>query len=341
MNQKITLELKNKSAALDLMKKAMCFTIPGALRVATKLNIADLLKEGPKHIDELAKLTHSSPSSLNRILRMLSSENIFYESEGLNYSLAPAGQFLLKEHEYSLRDAVLMLTNETLWRPVGDAVESVQKNPAFENLYGMSFYQYWQDNVREDHDFQAGMSSLSKVENYFIIKNYDFPQNKVVTDIAGGLGGLLLEVLRANPTLKGQLFDREHVLERTRLVELGDDSRWKLIPGDLFGEFPESDIYLIKYIMHDWDDESVVKILSNCRKAMKPDSKILIIEPVIFKKNVPDAAKFMDLLCMTAFPDSGERTEDEFIILLDKADLKINKIIKTETYNSILEVTIK
>lgn len=336
-----TLNLKNKSAALDLMKKSMSFTVPAALRVAAKLKIADLLKDGPKNINEIAEETNSIPSVLNRILRMLASENILYESENLNYSLAPAGQFLLSDHEYSLRDAVLMLTNETLWRPVGDITESVQDNPAFENLYGMSFYQYWQDNTREDHDFQAGMSSLSKIENYFIIKYYEFPENKLVTDIAGGLGGLLLEVLRKNPTLKGQLFDRQHVLERTKLVELGDDSRWKLIPGDLFGKYPESDIYLIKYIIHDWDDESVIKIFKNFRKVMKEDSKVLIIEPIVFKKNIPDVAKYMDLLCVSAFPESGERTEEEFIELLDKADLKINKFIKTETYNSILEVVIK
>ncbi|MEQ5205960.1 MULTISPECIES: methyltransferase [Proteus] len=335
------LDLNNKSAALDLMKKSMSFTIPGALRVAAKLKIADLLKEGPKDINELAKKTNSIPYVLNRILRMLASESIFYESEGERYSLAPAGRFLLSDHKYSLRDAVLMLTNETLWRPVGDVIESVQGNPAFENLYGMSFYQYWQDNVREDHDFQAGMSSLSKIENYFLIKHYKFPENKIVTDIAGGLGGLLLEILKENPTLKGQLFDHPHVLERTKLVELSDDSRWKLIPGDLFGDYPESDIYLMKYIVHNWNNEKVINIFKNLRKIMKADSKVLIIEPVIFKKNIPDVAKYMDMICMSAFPESGERTEDEFIALLDQSDLKINKVIKTETYNSILEVVIK
>ncbi|WP_368887668.1 methyltransferase [Proteus columbae] len=335
------LNLQNKADALAVMKKAMSFTIPAALRVAAKLNIADLLKEGSKNINELAEKTNSIPVVLNRILRMLASEGIFSESEGSRYSLAPAGYFLLSDHEYSLRDAVLMLTNETLWRPVGDVIESVQGNPAFENLYGMPFYQYWQDNVRDDHDFQAGMNSLSKIENYFIIKHYEFPEDITITDIAGGLGGLLLNVLKENPTLKGQLFDRPHVLERTLLTELNDNSRWKLISGDLFGEYPESDIYLIKYIIHDWDDESVIKFFKNFRNAMKPNSKILIIEPVIFKKNVPDMAKYMDLLCMSAFPESGERTEDEFIALLDQADLKINKVIKTGTYNSILEVVIK
>ncbi|OAT46484.1 O-demethylpuromycin-O-methyltransferase [Proteus hauseri ATCC 700826] len=336
-----TFDLKNKAAAIDLMKKTMLFAIPAALRAAAKLKIADLLKDGPKSVNELAKETNSLPLALNRILRILASENIFYESEGLTYSLAPAGHFLLSDHEYTLRDSILMLTNETFWRPVGDVVESVQGNPAFENLYGMSFYEYWQDNVREDHDFQVGMNSLSKIENYFIVKHYDFPKNKVVTDIAGGLGGLLLEVLRVNPTLKGQLFDRKHVLERTRLTELGDDSRWKLIEGDLFGDYPESDIYLIKYIIHDWDDNSAVTFFKNFRKAMKPDSKVLIIEPVIFKKNIPDTAKYMDILCMSAFPESGERTVDEFNNLLDQADLKINKIIKTDTYHAILEVVIK
>lgn len=336
-----TLNLQNKADALAVMKKAMSFTIPAALRVAVKLNIADLLKNGSKSIDELAEKTNSSPSALNRILRMLASEKIFYELENQSYSLTPMGDFLLSDHKYSLRDAILMLTNETLWGPVGDITESVRGNPAFENLYGISFYQYWQDNVRKDHDFQSGMSSLSKIENYFIIKHYEFPENVTITDIAGGLGGLLLNVLKENPTLKGQLFDRPHVLERTLLTELNDDSRWNLVSGDLFGEYPESDIYLIKYIIHDWDDESVIKIFKNFRNAMKPNSKILVIEPVIFKKNVPDMAKYMDLLCMCAFPESGERTEEEFIKLLDQADLKINKVIKTETYNSILEIVIK
>lgn len=334
-------ELKNEKNALDLMRKSMYFTVSGALRVGAKLKIADFLKKGPKTVYQLAEETNSVPAVLNRILRMLASENILHEEDNLTYSLTPTGEFLLTDHEYSLRDAVLMLTDETLWRPVGNVTEAVQGNPIFEALYGTSFYDYWKDNVKEDHDFQAGMSSLSKIENYYFIKSYNFPKNKTVTDIAGGLGGLLLEVLRVNPTLKGQLFDREHVLSRNKLTQLGDDSRWKLIPGDLFGSFPKSDIYLIKYIMHDWDDKHVLKILKNFRQVMEPDSKVLIIEPVIMVKNKEDMAKYIDLLCVGAFPESGERTEEEFKVLLDKADLKINRIIKSDSYNTILEVVIK
>lgn len=336
-----SLTYKDKSAALYLMKKTVCFSISGALRVAAKLNIADLLREGPKHINELAKQTNALPALLNRVLRILASENIFYESEHQYYSLAPAGRFLLNDHQYSLRDTVMTFTNETFWLPVGNAIDSVQGEPAFEKLYGMSFYQYWQDNVREDHDFQSGMSALSRLESQFVINQYPFPDNKVVTDIAGGLGVVLLEILKSNPTLKGQLFDREHVLERTCLTELNDDSRWELITGDLFGEFPQSDFYIFKFILHNWDDDDVVRFLKNCRKAMKPDSKIIIIESIIYKKNTPDTAKFIDILCMSVFSGSGDRTEEEIALLLDRAGLRINQCIKTQSYNSILEVVIK
>ncbi|HGN0024661.1 TPA: methyltransferase [Proteus mirabilis] len=336
-------DLENKKGALHLIEKTMGYTVSGALRAAALLKVADLLKDGPKNINELAKETNTVPIVLNRILRILASENIFHEEDGLNYSLAPAGHFLISDHKYTLHDSILMLTDETFWLPVGEVIESLKDNPVFEHIYGQSFYEYWKDekNIKEDHDFQKGMNSLSKIENYFIVKNYEFPKNKIVTDIAGGLGGLLLEVLKNNPTLKGQLFDQAHVLARTRLTELEDDSRWKLIEGDLFGDYPESDLYLIKYIIHDWNNTSAVTFFKNFRKAMKPDSKVLIIEPVIIKKNEHDLAKYVDVLCMSAFPESGERTIEEFEKLLDQADLKINKIIKTETYNVILEVVIK
>jgi cyclopropane fatty-acyl-phospholipid synthase-like methyltransferase len=185
------------------------------------------------------------------------------------------------------------------------------------------------------------MSSMSEVENMFLVRSYDFPKNATVVDVAGGMGGLLLQVLRANPTLHGILFDQPHVLNRNRLAELGDDSRWELQGGSFFEACPEGDIYLLKYITHDWSDENSAKILSNCRKAMRPGGKILIMDPVIPEGSVRHSGKEMDLLLMASFDGGRERTESELKELVDNAGLKINRIIDSGFFVSIIETVAK
>ncbi|WP_145519896.1 methyltransferase [Yersinia mollaretii] len=333
------LKYEGDTAALYLLEQAMGFTFQASLRAAAILGIADHLTKGAKTAEELGQAVGADWRLLNRVLRMLASRHIFAESENGQFSLTPAAEFLRTDNNNSLRSAVLMLTDKTFWLPLGNLVENLRGESAFKQAFGMSFYEYWsQENIPEsDSDFHTGMSSMSSVENNFLVRSYDFPEHATVVDIAGGFGGLLLKVLQHNPTLHGILFDRPAVLARNRLGELGDDSRWETQSGNFFESCPSADIYLLKYITMDWPEEQASKILRSCRNAMRPNSKVLILEPVISREDTWQGGKEIDLLLLGSFDGGQARTEDELKVLLASADLKLNRIIDTGSYVSIIE----
>jgi len=327
----------SEEEAVFLLDQAMGYAYQAALRVAALLQVADHLSQGPMTAEELAKITGTHGQRLHRVLRVLATRGVFHEIEGGRFELNPLAELLRTDAALSLRSAVLMLTDERLWRPVGKLVESVRGNSAFKHIYGMSFWDYWAKDDVSTEDFHVGMSSMSDAENLFLARSYDFPENATVADIAGGFGGLLLRVLQQNPTLKGILFDRANVLARNRLGELGDSRRWKLAEGDFFHTVPSADIYLLKYIMHDWPDEKSTQILRCIRKAMPVGARVLIMDPIIPKGNAHHTGKIMDLLCMGIYDGGRERTEKEFRQLLADSDLKINRIIDNGFYISTIE----
>lgn len=330
---------EDDTAALYLLEQAMGFTFQASLRAAAILGVADHLTKGAKTAEELGQAVGADWRQLNRVLRMLASRNIFEELEESRYSLNPAAQFLRSDSSNSLRSAVLMLTDKTFWLPLGNLVENLRGESAFKNVFGMSFYEYWsRDNIPESEgDFHTGMSSMSSVENEFLVRSYDFPKHATVIDIAGGFGGLLLKVLQKNPTLHGILFDRPAVLAKNRLGELGDDSRWETQTGNFFESCPAADIYLLKYITMDWPEEQASQILRSCRNAMRPNSKVLIFEPVISREDTRQGGKEIDLLLLGSFDGGQARTEEELKTLLASANLKLNRIIDTGSYVSIIE----
>ncbi|WP_242555363.1 methyltransferase [Bacillus cereus] len=327
----------SEAAALFLLEETMGYAYPSAIRAVTLLGVADYLVNGPKTINELAHATKADEQRLHRVLRLLASRGIFHEKENGQYELTNAAEYLRTDAPVSLRSAVLMLTDETFWRPSGEIAQGVRGIPPFKQIFGTTFWEYWIEKGPSSEDFHSGMSSMSQIENEFLVRSYDFPEGSTVVDIAGGFGGLLLKILQKNPTLRGILFDRPQVLERHRLGELGDDTRWELQSGDFFKSCPSGDLYVIKYIMHDWPDEQATRILRSCREAMAPGGRVLIMDPVIPPGNIPHAGKLLDLLVMTIFDGGRERTEKELRQLLAGADLKLNRVIDTGSYVSIVE----
>ncbi|AJJ10282.1 calO1 [Yersinia rohdei] len=330
---------ESEKAALYLLGEAMGFSYQAALRAVAVLGVADYLVDGAKTAQQLGMELGVDAQNLHRVMRLLATRNIFHEETGDLFRLNPAAKLLCSSEPHSLRHAVLMLTDETFWGPLGNIAESVQGHSAFKQLYGMSFFEYWSkpQTRSPEYDFHSGMSSMSEVENLALVRSYNFPEGATVVDIAGGLGGLLLTVLQANPTLQGILFDQAPILARHRLGELADDARWRVQPGSFFESCPAADFYLLKYITHDWPDEKTIEILHNCRKAMLPNGKVLIMDTIIPEGNTPHFGKNMDLLLMASFDGGRERTEAELSELLAKAELKINRIIDTGSYVSIVE----
>lgn len=340
MSQRNSLDLLSRKEGMCLLEQSMGFVWQAALRAVAVLGVADLLVEGKKSVKQLAKELNVDGDYLHRIMRLLSSRGVFNELSETEYGLSHSAQFLRSDHEFSLRAAVLMLTDQTFWQPAARMDEILQGKPVFNLLFGKPFYDYWQhdDTVTGSNIFHAGMASMSSVENETITGSYSFPENAVVADIAGGLGNLLLAILRRNPTLTGILFDQKDVLERNRLSLLNDNRRWKTVEGSFFEACPAADIFLLKYILMDWPDEKAIQILQCCRNAMKDNSRLLIFEPLIKKENNQQGRFEIDLLLLTSFDGGRARTEPEYQVLFEQTNLKLNKIIDTGSYLSILEV---
>jgi len=328
---------ESEAASMLLIDQAMGYAYPAGLRAATILGVADHLANGPKTAEELAGATKADPLKLYRVLRLLATRGIFRENADGRFALTPAAEFLRSDIPNSLRQGVLMLTDETFWRPSGELVESVRGNPAFKHIYGMPFFDYWAQESAPTEDFHIGMSSMSDAENEFLARAYDFPEGATVVDVAGGFGGLLLRILRLNPSLHGILYDQPHVLDRHRLKELGDDKRWELVSGDFFKSCPRGDIYVLKYIVHDWPDEKAVQILRNCREAMNPGGRVLVMDPVIPTGNEPHTGKIMDLVCMAIYEGGRERREEELRRVLAEAGLRLTRVIDTGCFISVVE----
>ncbi|MEV7229072.1 methyltransferase [Polymorphospora sp. NPDC051019] len=320
-------ETENEDVAF-IIDEALGYVYPAALRTAALVGVADHLRDGPRSVDELASLTRTPPDRLHRVLRLLATKGVFAEDEAGLFKLTGRASALCVSAPNSVRAAVLMLTDPALWRSVGELTESVRSGTSsFDRIFGMPLFEYYARDPDAIAGFHVGMAAFSAVEERPAALACAVPPHATVVDVAGGHGGLLREVLRANPSTRGVLFDQEHVLAGHRLGE--DETlagRWRLAAGDFLDEVPSGDVHLLKRIIHDWDDTTCVRILTNCRRAMTTGGRILIIDSVVPAGNQPHQAKALDLVMMAALP-GRERTEEQFAELLETAGLHLSGIV--------------
>lgn len=330
-----------RSAEADLrfalMDHAMGYLFPAALRAVAVLGVADHLTREPRPVAELAEAVGADPRNLYRTLRLLATRGVFTEDDAGRFALTPMAELLRTDRPSSFRAAVLMLTDKTFWLPAGELEDAVRTGASpFERLFGMPFFDYFAREADIAEIFHTGMAATSDPENPIIARAYDFPPTAVVVDVGGGHGGLLLAVLRDHPGLHGVLFDQPHVLEEHLLDGLGADYRWDLVAGDFFTEAPPGDLYLIKRILHDWDDEDCVRILRRCRQAISDRGRVLVMDAVIPPGNDPDPGKVIDLLMMGLLT-GRERTHEEFDDLFTRAGFRLARVLPTGTRLSIVE----
>lgn len=309
-----------------IVEQAMGYMYSAALRAVTVLGVAEHLAGGPRTPAELAALTGSDGAFLRRTLRFLATREIFREDEDGRFHLTPHADILRAGVAGSIKAGVLTLTSEPYWLSTGDFVEAIRHGrPAFDLRYGQSFFEYLTTNPATGLMFAEGMASMSAGENGHILASYKFPGTGTVVDVGGGRGGLLLEVLRANPELHGLLLDQEEVLAGNVLGELGDPARWESVPGDFFESVPAGDAYLVKNVLHDWNDEQCVRILRNCRAAMNPGARIIAIDAVLPASNEPHFGKAVDIM-MLLLASGQERTRPEWNTVFAAAGLHITSI---------------
>lgn len=309
--------------------------------VAAKLGIADLLAEKPRPVAELAAQTGTHERSLYRLLRMLTSVGVFSETDPRVFGNNPLSETLRADVPNSMRDVTLWMGEEPHWRVFGEMLYSVQTGkPAWSRVHGEEVFPYlFQTNTELGDIFNRAMTSFSGTTIPAVLEAYDFSEATVVADIAGGYGHLLAAVLKQNPQARGILYDLPYTLEKADalLAQEAVADRVEKMSGDFFASIPvKADVYLLKHIIHDWNDEQCVTILKNIRAAMPDNGKVLILDAVISEGDAPDMGKIIDMEMLVS-PGGIERTAAEFRELLAAAGFELTQIVPTKSFISVVE----
>lgn len=324
-----------------MMQMAMGFIVSQAISVAAKLYIADHLKDGAKSVAELARLTETHEPSLYRLLRALASVGVFRKDAEGRFANSPLSEVLRSDHPDSMRGAAHMICDREHWNAHGNLLQSVKTGEiAFEYAFGQPIFPYYAENPEPAKIFFDAMTSFSKSAAKAVAEVYDFSRTQTIADIGGGHGLVLATVLQSNPQAEGILFDQPSVVAEAGdlLRSEGVADRVKTLGGDFFAEIPvAADVYLMKFIIHDWNDEQSVSILSNLAKSAEPGAKVLLIETVIEEDDhAPSASKLMDLN-MLAMTGGKERTPTEYAELFEKTGFKLTRVIPTPSPLQIVE----
>jgi len=316
------------------------FWISRGVYVIAKLGIPDLLKSGPKTADELAAATKMHAPSLFRILRALASVGVLSSVNGGRFAQTPVSETLVTDAPGSLRWFAVSELGQEHYPAWGNLMHSVKTGEiAFDNFFGVDIWKYFQQNPEDAAVFNDSMSSVTAATNEAILSLYDFSSFGTVVDVGGGHGGLITSILKRNPKVKGVLFDAPEVIEgaRPKLEAAGLAERCETVAGDFFKSVPAGgDAYVMKWIIHDWDDEKSITILRNCRSRMRANGRLILVDCVVPESDEPHFSKFIDLN-MLVMTGGKERTAKEFEQLLGAAGFKLLRIIPTELPTSIVE----
>lgn len=313
------------------------------LFTVAKLGVADTLARGPLKPEAIARRVGAHAPYLRRIMRALASLGVFAEDASGRFRLTPLAQMLRSNHPGSLRDFILMIIDDYNWQAWGALSEVIKTGASpFEHVHGTSIFEYLHDHPDKEQIFAASMASNSSVEVRAVVRAYPFGELSKLVDVGGAHGHLLASILRRHKRLKGVLFDRPEVVataaERGLVTAPDLRDRCERVGGDFFEAVPAgSDGYIMKHILHDWDDARCVRILRNCREAMRRDGRVLVVENVVRPGNGADTVKLMDVNMMVAAPGGSERTRAEFRALFGEAGLRLKRVIPTAETISILE----
>jgi O-methyltransferase domain/Dimerisation domain len=318
----------------------MGFRTTQLVHIAARLGIADLLKDGPQGASALATAVGAHPRALYRLLRALASLGIFAETTDGRFDLTPLAQTLRSDVPGSLRPLALLYGDEWLWTAYGRTLYSIMTGlPAFDQVHGQTLFDYLHLHPPAALTFDQGMTAYSEQEAAAVLRAYDFSGASTLVDVGGGQGALLAAILTAYPQAYGILFEHSSVIDRARhvMAHAGLADRCAMKPGDFFEAVPDGgDVYLLKSILHNWDDGRSTTILKNCRNVMRRSSRILIIERIVPDGNEPSEAKLFDVN-MLVILGGLERTKTEYESLLEEAGFHLTQVIPTRAPVSILE----
>jgi hypothetical protein len=313
--------------------------VAGALAGLAQLGIADLVAAGPRSAADLAREIGADASALYRLMRATASVGVLAEQEDGRFAQTPLSDCLRRDATPSLRDLAIMGGREwgaLAWSQIEYGIRTGK--PSVDKVYGMPIFEYMAKHPEEAAIFNGAMTSISAIDSPAVAAAYDFSGFGSLVDVGGGHGLLLATILAKTPGLNGILYDLDFVVAGAPEGPLAPYmDRCSLASGDMFATVPAgADAYIMKHIIHDWDDERCIKILKACRAAVNPGGRLLVVDAVIQPGNAPSPSKFLDLQ-MLLIPGGLERTEVQFRALFAAAGWRLTRVVPTMALDSILE----
>jgi hypothetical protein len=307
------------------------YRISQAVYVATALGIPDLLAEGPREIGELARASGAHAASLRRVLRALAGVGVLEKVGPDRFALAPLGAALRKGVAGSVRSSVLFLLNESHWRPWGHMLHSVRTGEtAFDHVHGVGLFDYLAKHPEVSDLFNQGMAGNSPAHARLVARSYDFSGLSSVIDVGGARGRLIATILTEHKHLRGILFDQPHVIESARetLDEAGVADRCELAGGSFFEAVPAGgDAYVLRNIIHDWQDDQAIAVLKTCRRAMADGARLVLVERQVADDPRETLWALHADLEMLVNVGGRERTTEEYADLLARSGFRLSRTI--------------
>ena len=298
------------------------------LYTGVKLEIFESVDTAPKHALEIAKELGLDDALSYRLLRALASMGFLNEKDDQRFSITPMGELVRKDHPQTLRGVILLEEGPehyAIWKHLSEMVKDGRQD-GFMREFGLKIFDYISQKPAYREVFNYAMSSYSATHTKLVLealKSYDFSKITSLCDVGGGHGHLICNILHGNPQLQGTVLELESTIKNKELLwaeKMGMADRCRYLAGDMFQEVPRSDAYIMKMILHDWNDDECVKILSNIQKASSLGGRVLIVEHVVPGPETPHFSKLFDIHMMCALT-GRERTEKEYASLLQRAGL--------------------
>jgi len=316
------------------------FWISRCIYVAAKLGISDLVKDGSRTAAELAAATGTDAPSLFRLMRALASVGVFSQDADSRFAITPLSETLRSDIRGSLRAFAMTELGEEHYPAWGELLHSVRTGEiAFNHAFGMPVWEFFAKHPDNANIFNDAMSGMTAQANEAILSQYDFAGIKTLVDVGGGHGGLITSILQSHPEMNGILFDSPQVIEGAKATvdASGVSDRCQLAAGNFFESVPDDgDAIILKWIIHDWNDEQSVAIMKNCHRALPENGKLILVEAVVPASNEPHFSKFIDLN-MLVMTGGRERTEEEFRALYDAAGFRLTCVVPSDSPFSVIE----
>jgi hypothetical protein len=312
-----------------------------AIHAAARLRVADHLAERPLDAEELGARTGLPAASLHRLLRGLASVGVFALGRDCRFRNNRLSRTLCSGRFASLRDYAGYFgsaSNVHAWADLDRTLAGGES--AFARVHGMSVWDWFGAHPEERQEFAGAMVALTELFARGIATAYPFAEVRRLCDVGGGIGTLLAAVLARHPHLQGVLFDSAEVVEAAApfLAQRGGGARVERVAGSFFASVPAGcDAYILKNILHDWDDERALQILANCRRAMQPGHRLLVVEAVVEKDTIDSFGPLSDLQMMVVCDGGRERGRDEFARLFARSGFRLSRILRTASAMSVIE----